>query len=54
MKYVFIYNFRDESPVPDRSESDYLSNVIEVKKLKELILQRDNEISILSRDWIDT
>ncbi|XP_065061437.1 kinesin-like protein KIF6 [Rhopilema esculentum] len=38
---------RDESPVPDRSESNYLSNVSEVKKLKELILQRDNEINIL-------
>lgn len=31
----------------DRADSNYLSNVTEVKKLKEFILQRDNEINIL-------
>ena len=38
---------RYQTPLPDRAESNYLANVGEVKKLKELILQRDNEISIL-------
>ena len=47
------FSFREthqpqESPqISSRSENNYLADITELQKLKDLILQRDNEISIL-------